>query len=101
MMACCSTEQWFSRDRTRGYGDAWGDTRQSVFTRTRLVLVLVLVLRSSTHSESVLADRLDDLNERHLGGEGVSVVDDRFSVSVPAVQLHAAAAVVQGSKRNS
>lgn len=25
MTACCSTEQWFSKDRIRGYGDAWGE----------------------------------------------------------------------------
>lgn len=23
IMVCCSTEQWFSRERIRGYGEAW------------------------------------------------------------------------------
>lgn len=52
--------------------------------------------QSSRYLEGVLGDGFDHLLERHLGGESVAVVDDRFSfISVPAVQLHAAAALDQ------
>lgn len=34
MTACCSTEQWFSKDRIRGYGDACGKThRENVYAK--------------------------------------------------------------------
>lgn len=50
----------------------------------------------SSYLEGVLGDGLDHLLEGHFGGESVSVVDDRFSsVSIPAVQLHAAAPLIQ------
>lgn len=48
--------------------------------------------------KSILLDDLDDVLEEHLGRERVAVVDDWLSVgSVPAVQLHAAAALHQRS----
>ena len=51
-----------------------------------------------SHLKGVLVDGLDDLQKGHLGGERVSVIDDRFSsVPVPAVQLHAATAMDQSS----
>lgn len=46
--------------------------------------------------EGVLGDGFDHLLEGHFRGESVSVVNDRFSsVSIPAVQLHAAATLIQ------
>lgn len=51
---------------------------------------------ASSYLEGVLGDGFNHLLEGHFGGEGVSVVDDRFTpVSIPAVQLHAAAALIQ------
>lgn len=51
---------------------------------------------AGSYLEGVLGDGFDHLLEGYFGGESVSVVDDRFSsVSVPAVQLHAAAALIQ------
>ena len=50
----------------------------------------------SSYLECVLGDGFNHLLEGHFRGEGVSVVDDRLaSVSIPAVQLHAAAALIQ------
>lgn len=53
-----------------------------------------------TYLESVLINSLNNFHKGHFGGECVSVVDDRLSfISVPTVQLHAAAAVIQSSGR--
>lgn len=43
-----------------------------------------------------MGDGFDDLLERHFRGERVAMVDDWFTfISIPAVQLHAATALVQ------
>lgn len=50
----------------------------------------------SCYLEGVLGDGFNDLLERHFGGESVAVVDDGFTfISIPAVQLHTATALIQ------
>lgn len=50
------------------------------------------------HLEGVFLDGFDDVLEEDLRGEGVAVVDHRLVVRpVPAVQLHAAAALQQSA----
>lgn len=49
-----------------------------------------------SHLESILRNGFKDFLEGHFRGECVAVVDDRFTfVSVPAVQLHRATALIQ------
>mmetsp|Transcript_13572 Transcript_13572/g.32102 ORF Transcript_13572/g.32102 Transcript_13572/m.32102 type:complete len:226 (+) Transcript_13572:1077-1754(+) len=45
--------------------------------------------------ERCVANRLDDVSEENLGGEGVAVEDDGFFGSVPAVKLNTATARVE------
>lgn len=53
-----------------------------------------------SHFEGVVFDGFDDVPEEHFGGDGVTMVDNRLAVGpVPAVELHAAAALHQRSAR--
>lgn len=55
---------------------------------------------SFSYLKGVLGDGFNDLLKGHFGGESVAVVDDRFTfISIPAVQLHTATALVQGPDR--
>lgn len=50
---------------------------------------------TTSYPESILVDGFYDQFEGNFGGEGVTVVDDGFSfISIPAVQFHAAAALI-------
>lgn len=52
------------------------------------------------HLEGVFLDGFDDVLEEDLWGEGVAVVDHRLVVwSIPAVQLHTAAALQQSPEK--
>lgn len=76
--------------------------RVYLLTIIELFLERIYAIKSdSFYLEGVLSDGFNDLLERHFGGESVSVVDDRFAfISVPAVELHAATALVQGPVGN-
>lgn len=55
-----------------------------------------------THFKSIFIDRLNDFDKEHFGGECVTMIDDWLSfISIPTVQLHTAAAMIQRSKRKN
>lgn len=75
------------------------DQKQYHYTAIHVNSVLFYV--DFSHLKGIFSDGLHHLSERHFGGKGVSVVNHRLLISVPAVQLHTATAVAKRSAKNT